>query len=197
MTLPMDKQLHNINLLKKQGDSPLDTILHFAVTGGRFIVLLTEMIALMAFLYRFTLDRQIIDLNDEIKANQAIVAQYEPLELDYRNLQDRIQTIKTLDQEAPIMPNLFTQIMSKGEGIVTFTSLLISSDSIRVEADTSSVASLNTFVMALRSDPLIKEVSIDRIDNRTSNALITVAISAELKGKDTEVNTKDKKEISQ
>lgn len=186
----MDNQPQNINLLKKQGNSTLDTILHFAVTGGRFIVLLTEMIALLAFLYRFTLDRQIIDLNDEIKANQAIVAQYGPLELEYRDIQDRIQTAKTLDQEASVMPTLFTQIISKGEGIVTFTSLLISTDSIRVEADTNSVASLNTFVMALRSNPLIEEVSIDRIDNRTSNALITVAISAELEGNDDKKVTK-------
>lgn len=178
----MDKQPASINLLKKQGNSTLDTILHFAVTGGRFIIIFTETIALAAFLYRFTLDRQIIDLRDEIRANAAIVSQYEPLEQEYRGIQDRIQQAGVLSKEAPMLPGLFSGIIEKGNGNVTFTSLLISVDTIRMEADASSVASLNKFVTALRSDPLIEEVSIDRIENRTSNALISVTISAQIKG---------------
>lgn len=184
----MDKNSTSINLLKKQGDTLFDTILRFAVTGGRFIVLLTETIALAAFLYRFTIDRQIIDTRDEIKANQAIVEQYQPLESDYRNLQDRIQQASTLSKEAPKVPNLLSQIITKGNGTITFTSILLSTELIRIEADAGSVESLTTFVTALRNDPMIEEVSIDKIENRTSSALISVAISARMKGE-----TKQKK----
>ena len=192
----MDKQPASINLLKKQGNSTLDTILHFAVTGGRFIIILTETIALAAFLYRFTLDRQIIDLRDEIRANAAIVSQYESLEQDYRGIQDRIQQAGVLSKEAPMLPGLFSGIIEKGNGRVTFTSVLISVDTIRMEADASSVAALNEFVTALRSDPLIEEVSIDRIENRTSNALISVAISAQIKGVK-KVDTKKKTSVEE
>ena len=192
----MDKQPASINLLKKPGNSTLDTILHFAVTGGRFIIILTETIALAAFLYRFTLDRQIIDLRDEIRANAAIVSQYESLEQDYRGIQDRIQQAGVLSKEAPMLPGLFSGIIEKGNGRVTFTSVLISVDTIRMEADASSVAALNEFVTALRSDPLIEEVSIDRIENRTSNALISVAISAQIKGVK-KVDTKKKTSVEE
>lgn len=192
----MDKQPASINLLKKPSNSTLDTILHFAVTGGRFIIILTETIALAAFLYRFTLDRQIIDLRDEIRANAAIVSQYESLEQDYRGIQDRIQQAGVLSKEAPMLPGLFSGIIEKGNGRVTFTSVLISVDTIRMEADASSVAALNEFVTALRSDPLIEEVSIDRIENRTSNALISVAISAQIKGVK-KVDTKKKTSVEE
>lgn len=188
MSLPMDSQPSNINLLKKPGNTTLDTILHFAVTGGRFIVLFTETVALAAFLYRFTLDRKIIDTRDEIKANQTIVEQYQPLETTYRGVQDRIDQASKLSKDAPTLPNLFTQIVSKGSGNVTFYSLLMSNELIKIEADTDSVASLNTFVTALRNDPMIEEVSIDKIENRTSSALISVAITAQVKG-----STKEKK----
>ena len=192
----MDKQPASINLLKKPSNSTLDTILHFAVTGGRFIIILTETIALAAFLYRFTLDRQIIDLRDEIRANAAIVSQYESLEQDYRGIQDRIQQAGVLSKEAPMLPGLFSGIIEKGNGRVTFTSVLISVDTIRMEADASSVAALNEFVTALRSDPLIEEVSIDRIENRTSNALISVAISGQIKGVK-KVDTKKKTSVEE
>lgn len=194
----MNEQSTNINLLKKQGNTTLDTIIHFAVTGGRFIVLLTESIALAAFLYRFTLDRQIVDTRDEIKANQAIVEQYQPLETQYRALQDKIHQASTLNTQAPTLPTLFTDIISKGSGSVTFISLLVSTELVKIEAETGSVYDLNTFVSALRNDPRIEDVSIDSIENRTSSAQISVAISAQLKGgKEKNASPKQLKPIKQ
>lgn len=190
----MNEQPTNINLLKKQGNSTLDTIIHFAITSGRFLVLLTETIALSAFLYRFTLDRQIIDTRDEIKANQAIVEQYQPLETDYRALQSKIKEAGTLHTEASLMPSLFTDLVTKGNGTVTFISLLVSTDLIKIEADTRSVSDLNTFITALRSDPKIEDVSIDKIENRTASALISVAITAHLKGEKEEKSTPDNRD---
>jgi hypothetical protein len=64
-----------INLLKKKSNRSLDVFVRWAITGGRFLVILTETIALGAFLFRFNLDRQIVDLSDRIKVARLSVVQ--------------------------------------------------------------------------------------------------------------------------
>lgn len=174
----MTKQVPSINLAKKQGNSSLDTILHWAITGGRFIVILTETIALAAFLYRFTLDRQIVDWHDKIKSKTAIVSAFKTQEDTYRGLQDRLQEAKQIDQASPALPTLFSSLVDAARGKVTYNTLILSQQTLRIEITATSVASLDAFVNTLRTNHYLHDVSIDKIENRTSEASILVAISA-------------------
>jgi Tfp pilus assembly protein PilN len=178
----MAKQVLSINLAKKQGNTSLDTILHWAITGGRFIVILTETVALGAFLYRFALDRQIVDWHDKIKSKTAIVNAFKTQEDTYRGLQDRLQQAKQLDQAAPAMPTLFTTLVDAARGKVTYNTLMLSQQTLRLEIAATSVASLDAFVNILRANKNLHDVSIDKIENRTSEASIIVAISANVDG---------------
>src|SRR3972149_8149847 len=87
-----------INLL---GDSemehtPLGRIVAWAVTYGRYITIGTEIIVRLAFISRFSLDRKLTDLNDEIFQKQAIIEANSAFESDFRTLQDTITKIQTL-----------------------------------------------------------------------------------------------------
>ncbi|HCS79450.1 TPA: hypothetical protein DIV55_06990, partial [Patescibacteria group bacterium] len=64
-----------INLLtRKDFDASLvGRILRWSLIYGRYIIVSTEIIVLLAFIYRFSLDRQITDLNEEIEQKSAIV----------------------------------------------------------------------------------------------------------------------------
>ncbi|HVZ58575.1 MAG TPA: hypothetical protein VG935_02380, partial [Patescibacteria group bacterium] len=107
----MNRQIAlNVNLLKKKGTPNLDIFIHWAITGGRFIVILTETIALAAFLYRFSLDRQIVDLHDQINAKETIVAALKDQEVSYRELQQRILQTKQLSANVSFSTDLFTKI---------------------------------------------------------------------------------------
>ncbi len=85
----------SINLIRSEQTHHIDTILKWALTTGRFLIILTETIALSAFVYRFSLDREIIDLTDEIKNNQAVVSLYTD-EPRYRNLQERLTFVESI-----------------------------------------------------------------------------------------------------
>src|SRR3990167_1463025 len=87
-----------INLLsQKDFDRTLvGKLLRWALTYGRYIIISTEIIVLFAFILRFSLDRQITDLNEEIEQKAAIVAANKGFESSFRNLQSRTQQINTL-----------------------------------------------------------------------------------------------------
>ncbi len=176
----------SINLLKRQGNPSLDVFIQWAITGGRFLVILTETIALAAFLYRFTLDRQLIDLHDKIKAKQAIVEALKPQEMLFRSLQERLADAERLDKSSSTVPTILTSIVDFASGKVSFTSLTVTTASVRMDIIANSVSGLNEFISALKTYEPIKSVSIDRIENQTSRSVFSAVVSAHLKTGNTE-----------
>lgn len=171
----------SINLLKKNQKSTIDKILDWALTIGRFVVILTEAIALSAFLYRFTLDRQLIDLHDQIEQKQTIIQLLKPNEDRYRNLQSRLQQAQTLGPQAEESVNIFENVTTIAPVGFTINKLTVTSRDIRIEASAQSVNALAEFVENLRAFDFINTVSLDKVQNKTSTAIITVGITASLK----------------
>src|SRR3989344_5628076 len=89
------KKSASINLLKSSRNEIFEKFIDWALTIGRLLVIITEIIALSAFIYRFGLDRQLIDLHGTIKSQQAVVSFYKKQEETYRNLQDRLKIAST------------------------------------------------------------------------------------------------------
>lgn len=177
----MAKESHEINLLPRKGEGLVTQFLNWALTIGRLLIILTETLALGTFLYRFSLDMRIVDLHDEIKAQSIIASNFKPYEDIYRNFQDRIALAKKYDAISQVTPNVFGDVIEMGQGLVTFRTILIENDSVRIEVQAPSTASISTFVSKLKTYPEIVSVSIDKVENKTSSASINVGITAYLK----------------
>jgi hypothetical protein len=192
----MAKAAQSINLLQVKGEPFLDKFLRWTLSVGRTIVILTEVIALSAFIYRFSIDRRIVDLSDEIKQKQLIMGQLDRPERLYRNLQARLAEAKRLEQSGPATPELLNDIITLAQGRILFNSLSVSDTTIKINGSTPSTAQLNFFIKELREQPKIAKISIDRLDNRTSQASIDVTITAELDNPTKKGATAPKGEVS-
>lgn len=177
----MKNTIPSVNLFRLRKKKFLDKFIAWALSLGRVVVILTETIALLAFLYRFSLDRQLVDLHQKIKQKQAIVNLLRNNEDKYRNLQDRLslaEQLTTTNSKTITTLNEVNALIPTG---VTVTSLLFSPSSLKIDASVQSVASLTDFVKALRDYPAISSVSLDRVENKTTNAVILVSLTATLK----------------
>lgn len=170
-----------INLLRSQEKGLLEKLINWALKAGRVIVIFTEALALFAFLYRFSLDMQLTDLQSRIKQQQNIVAYSKSNEEKYRNLQERLSFASTLSKKADESVNIMEDIVKLAPADLTFSTLTISEDKIHLDASLQSSLSLNAFIKALKEHPKIQGVSLDRIENRASSARIVVSVSANLK----------------
>lgn len=174
-------KLPSVNLLKKEGESFFDKFIQWALTVGRILVMLTEIVALSAFLYRFSLDRKLIDLHDQIKLKDAYVKVLKSNEDKYRNLQERLAITTKLSKTSIDTANLITDLIALAPSDIIFNSLKISEDSVIIDANVQSVTSLTDFINKLKAHKAIRTVSLDRIENKTSTATIVVTITAVLK----------------
>lgn len=170
----------DLNLVKKRV-SFTDKFLSWALSAGRVIIILTEIVALSAFLYRFFLDRQLIDLHSKIKQEQAILSFSKTSEDKYRNLQDRLSVADRFSKLGQAEVKILKDLLSLVPPGATLNNITTSDTNIRIDASFAQVSQLGAFVDSLKSYPSVSGVSIDKIENIPSTSLISVTITGTLK----------------
>jgi len=177
----MAEKIQSINLLPQQGESFLNQFLNWALTIGRLLVILTEIVALGTFLYRFSLDMQIVDLHDKIKSESFIVANFQSAETTFRDLQGRLKTAKQYTAIDGTITGIFSDLTKMGKGKITFIDLTVATQSVKIVLQSPSPNELALFTDALKNDPSITSVSVDKVDINPASAEITVTLTAALK----------------
>lgn len=162
----MPNNLSSINLIKNKQIPLFDKFMNWALTAGRLIVIITEVIAVAAFIYRFSLDERLIDLHSAIKNKQTLISLLKQDEDKYRNLQDRIALASNLSEKNTKTNKIILNIIGLIPQGVRLDSLTFNKDKIAINANANSVSSLTNFVNLLKDYPDIKSVSIDNIENK-------------------------------
>lgn len=183
----MAKDTRGINLLPGKQANVLMQFLDWALNIGRTLIILTEVIALGTFLYRFSLDRQIIDLHDQINADILIIKSFKKVEDQSRNLQARLALTKQYDEQSNKIPNLFNAILDMGRGLVTFQTLAVTTEGIRLVVQSPSPEALKTFINNLKNNSEVTGISVDKVENKASEATIVITTTATRKAKPTPV----------
>jgi hypothetical protein len=177
----MPKKHPSINLVKTRHVDFFERFIGWALTIGRLVVIGTELIALICFVYRFSLDSQLIDLHSKIKQEQAVINFLKKDEETYRNLQDRLSVAGTFSTLGSERVKIFNDILGMTPQGITYTDFSLSNERLRISADVESVFSLSSLVESLKKYPEIDSVSIDKIDNRPSLGIIKISITTVLK----------------
>lgn len=176
----MVKKSPSINLLKDT-TSFVDRFVTWALSAGRVVVIVTEIIALVAFLYRFSLDRQLIDIHSKIRQEQTVLNYLKDNEAIYRNLQNRLALSTKFSSEGKTKIGVIKDIVGFAGPGVTFNNLTIQEDRVKLDVNGNSVNSISDFVKKLRGYTKVSAVIVDKIENRPSAASINVSITTVLK----------------
>lgn len=171
----------SINLVKGQDKGFFDKFINWALTVGRLVVILTELVALSAFLYRFSLDRRLIDLHDQISQKQSIVKILKQKEDTYRNIQGRLALAATLTKTGQEKTQIFSDILRLAPPDFIFNNIVLSQATVRIDASAQSVSSLASFIRDIKNYKETSSVSLDKIENKTAGTAITVSIAVRLK----------------
>lgn len=167
--------------LAKDKSSLMDDLIRWALSFGRLLIIVVEIVAFSAFIYRFVLDRQIIDLNDKIKREQAIIESSKTQEETYRNLQERLATIKKTSTIGNKNPKIVKDIVESTPSEITYNSYNIGEGKFVMEINITSFSALTSFLTTLRQYPEISSVTITGIDNSSGGNSVKVTILAKLK----------------
>jgi Tfp pilus assembly protein PilN len=182
----MSKKPASINLLTRK-QTLTDVILVWALTTGRLIIIIVETVALSAFLYRFTLDRQIADLNEDIKQKQAIIEFYKKDEAKFRLLQTKLITLTDVEKKSMSTSETMNDIVSIARNKAILQNMTIQDDSVQITAITPSISLMNSFISGLKSYPKAKTVNISQIENDPETNQISLSLEISFVEKNTPI----------
>lgn len=155
----------NINLIPKDPffNSPVGRILKWSLSVGRYIVVFTEMIVILSFVTRFSLDRQVTDLNGSINQKKVIIQSYGDLEDEVRLVQKKIQSYQEVSQQTNIT-EVFPELSKVVPPNVTLNDLTIRPEQVLISGTTLDQSNLNTLINNLTLSQRFYEVTVDRIE---------------------------------
>lgn len=177
----MPNRSASINLLKNKEVGFFDEFINWTLTIGRLVIILTQIIALSAFLYRFSLDRKLMELRSQIKQKQAIVSSLKTNEAKYRDLQDRLYLTSNLSNLSHERHKILRDILKLTPQGIKLNNLSLKKNNISINANVQAISSLTLFVDLLKNYPSIDTLSLDNIESKPSANLIIASITTVLK----------------
>lgn len=170
----MPARMVSVNLLEHDdvGDSPLGHIITWATTYGRYIMILTEVIVLIAFFSRFSLDRKLADLNEQIEQKQAIIEANMPTELEIKSVQNDLAEIKSLmaSQEKPVTTLALIKTLLPAD--VYFDLLTISGPTVTADVVAGTIQGFSVFLGNLQSVGKFQTIDIAEIKKEPLKGIV-------------------------
>jgi hypothetical protein len=139
-------------------------VLKWALSAGRYIVIFTELVVIISFATRFTLDRQVTDINEEISQKESIITAYGDLENNFRIVQKKIDVYKQIEQESNIVETFAHLRAVTPEGIV-LEELVVRPETITASGRALSQTAFNLLINNLQLSPEFHNVRVDTVES--------------------------------
>lgn len=147
-------------------------ILRWAMTTFRYIVIVTELVVMAAFLSRFWLDAKNSDLNDELKIKTAQILAQKDFEKDFRDLQNRLKIFQEISKDTA-SETLLNNVVKRMPTSVSLQSISYQPESIQVKGLATSELGIAQFLANLKEDPSFKGIQLGQLGASENNQAIS------------------------
>ena len=156
-----------INLLSTKSfeASPVGQTFNWALRIGKLILFGTFLIIIIALLIRFSLDRKVDQLAENIESNTDIIQQLGDTEIKIRKLQNRLDNINTLtkdDQSLTEAINLLEHNLPKTAVLETIT---LNQQQLSFEGTVPNETVFSNMLASLQIQPQFSEIVIDELSS--------------------------------
>lgn len=164
-------------------------VLKWALSAGRYIVIFTELVVIISFATRFTLDRQVTDLNQDISNKESIINSYGTLENNFRIAQSKITSYQQINQSSNIVETFadISEILPDG---IVLDDLVVNNDTMIASGNALSQTAFNLLINNLQLSPKFHEVSVDTVESNEDNTQPGFTFSIRAKTRVVERNTR-------
>ncbi len=154
---------YRINLLPAKQLTALDRIIFFAFNYLRYILVITQLVVICVFLYRFNIDQEIVDTKDTLHQKQEIIRVSQPLLLAGDKLYKRSENISSLLDSQSKESRMFEYVLSRFPEQFFLNEMNITVDSMTLKGSTPDANILRGFYTRLKSDQKFNSVNLQNI----------------------------------
>ena len=145
--------------------------LKWAVVAGRYIIILTELVVIAAFLSRFKLDQDLASLNAEIEQQVAILDAYSSVEDEFLGVQAKLMNVKNILSRQLNSQSIVNNLVANIPLPVKASVITVSSDQTAVSATAIQDSEVTEFLKNLKNDPNWKTVAITDLSSEEGRGI--------------------------
>ncbi len=154
---------YQINLIPKKKRDLADTIIYFFLHYLRYIIVLTQIVVIGVFFFRFQVDQEIIDLKESIDQKIEIMKVTKPLITEATSIDNKIGEIKNiLDGQNVFLKNI-SYVFSVIPQDIVLTRVEVEKNSIKLGGNSNTIAAIQRLNEKLKKDKMYKSISISEL----------------------------------
>jgi len=132
-----------------------EKVYNWAISFGKYLIIGTELVVLVAFGARFSLDYDISELTDRIETTSQSVAMLDPYETKYQELFSKTSSYLSLLSLKNDPADDLAHITSLADKSIVFENVNYSPDEIIIAGTTSSLNALSEYELALQKETTV------------------------------------------
>lgn len=154
---------YKINLLEKKESSLLDRLTFFGLHYLRYIIVVTQLVVIAVFFYRFQVDQKIIDLKEGVEQKKEIVKIVLPLLNEAARIDKKTIIIEDIIVKQKKFSEMINYFITSFPETITLTNMEVKDESIKITGDANNAQHLQAFYTLLKKENMFKVVSLKNI----------------------------------
>lgn len=155
---------YQINLIPKKESSIGERFLYFASNYLRYIIVITQLVVIAVFFYRFQVDQTVIDLKEAVGQKREIIQIVLPLLTEASRIDQKQNEINKIIVNQGKFKAMLEYFLSLFPETITLSSLDINDTSMKVTGSAFDSRHLQAFFELLRRDGNFKKVAFQTIN---------------------------------
>lgn len=180
---------YNINLVGKKQPNFIDKIVFFFLNYLRYVLVFTQLIVLMVFFFRFTVDESIIDLKDSIAQKKAIIDVVQPVLAEAKKINDRAKESTQILTDQQKLIALIKYLLSVFPETVNLDRMSFDEGKLTLTGSSANPKHLQLFYARLKKDNMFLNVELKNVKRGEFGYSFTIVLDTGIQ----QVNSKNNK----
>ena len=155
-----------INLLPEKDQDATDRIIYFAFHYLRYILVITQFVAICVFFYRFKVDQQIVDEKDALTQKRAIVDATQLLLNEVKVLDTKISDIKIILSQQDKTKGMYTYILDALPPEIQISKLYIKDLTVDIEGFSANIDVVKQLFERIQNEHKFQTVKLTSVDKK-------------------------------
>lgn len=154
---------YKINLITRRKEKSVDRIIYFVLNYLRYILVITQIIVIGVFFYRFKIDQEMVDLQESVSQKKEIIQVSQPLIIEAKKQSFKLDAAQSIVTKQSTFLQAMDYLLSLFPENLYLTKIRLVKDSISMVGYTEDPQSINNFLNKLKNEGRFKKVLLKNI----------------------------------
>src|SRR3989344_9516047 len=168
---------YKINLITRRKEKTVDRIIYFVMNYLRYILVITQIIVIGVFFYRFKIDQEMVDLQETVLQKKEIIQVSQPLIKEAKRSAFKLDQADLVINKQDTFITAIDYILSLFPESLFLTKVKVVKDTISLVGYTEDPQSIDNFLGRLKKEAKFKKVELKNIKKGEQGLEFTMEFS--------------------